>query len=234
VTSFENTLALCAWLGWGLATSPLPLVALAVMLLNKNPVRAGLAFTGSWFLFQLIAVLVISPLVMRLLSIKMTASQKHVVGWAGVILGTALVVVAVLTWWRERGETNSNQAAKARALIDKAASADVRQAVYLGFFFTLLNVTNVAYWAGVGLFLHRSGLPQDERFEIIFLTALVASSTFIVVTLLVFAFPRQIRPWLDHARNFVLKHSGSILPGLFLVAGLTLLAVGTRDLGLWR
>lgn len=220
-------------MGWGLATSPLPLAALGVMLLNNNPGRAAVSFTGTWFACQLFAIALCVPLIHLLLGIQFTASEKSVVGYAGVILGTLITVGAVIAWLRGRRTDATSGQDKTAAFLQRAETATPREAAQLGFIFGLLNPSNIAYWLAAALFIHRGKLDGADEAIAVLVTALVASSTFIVVSLLTLIFRRQLTPWLNRGKQFVLKHSGSVVPGILLMAGLTLLAVGTRDLGLW-
>lgn len=233
MTSFAATLALCAWMGWGLATSPLPLAALGVMLLNNNPARAALSFTATWFTCQLVAIAVCVPMVGLLLGIEFTTHEKSVVGYVGVILGSLMTIGAVIAWIRSRHSDSTSGADKSAAFLNRAATATPRQAAQLGFIFGLLNITNVAYWLATALFIHRGELDLAGEATAVLVTALVASSTFIMVSLLALIFRRQLTPWLNKGKQFVLKHSGSIVPGILLTAGLALIAIGTKDLGLW-
>ncbi len=233
MSSFGATLGLCAYLGWGLATSPLPVVALGAMLLNKKPGRAAAVFTAGWFIFNLLALAIIAPIIDSAISAIDPAAHKHTIGIIGCALGTVLIVAAIVTWQRSRHSDHSNNANKTKAMIERAANADVRSAAWLAFIFSILNVTNYGYWAGIGLFLHRSGLPTDQRIEIALISAAVATSTFLAVTLLVLAFPERIKPWLAKGRHYVETHSGSMIPGILLTAGIVLALVGTKDLGLW-
>lgn len=233
MTSFGTTLLLCAWMGWGLATSPLPLAALGVMLLNNHPARSALSFTATWFTCQFVAIAVSVPLVHLLLGIQFSANERSVVGYVGVILGSLMAIAAVILWSRSRHNQSTSGADKSAAFLNRASTATPRQAAQLGFIFGLLNVTNIAYWLAAALFIHRGQLDLFEQATAVLVTALVASSTFIVISLLALIFRRQLTPWLNRGRSFVLKHSGSIVPGILLAAGLTLVAIGTKDLGVW-
>ena len=90
----------------------------------------------------------------------------------------------------------------------------------------LLNITNVPHWAGVGLLIERSRLSVADKVSIIFVTSVVASVTFIFVTILVLASRGRLDRLLGRAATSC-SHSGSVVPGF--LAGVRRGRVGRRQ-----
>ncbi len=232
MSSFSATLGLCVYLAWGLATSPLPLAGLAVILLSGRAGRAATAFTATWFGCQLVAISVFSFLAHYLVNLRETSHEKEILGICLLVLGSAMMLSGAIVWWRQRNHPNPKNGQQTRAFLARAERAGPAEAWKLAIVTALLNITNVPYWAGIGLLIERSRLSVADKVSIIFVTSVVASVTFIFVTILVLASRGRLDRLLGRGRDFVLKHSGSVVPGFLAGCGVGAALVGASDLGL--
>lgn len=231
MNSYGTTLALCVYLAWGLATSPLPLAGLAVILLSRQAGRAASVFTATWFVCQLVAISLFSFLAHYLLNFKETSHEKEVIGATLFGLGASMMLVGAIVWWRQRKHPDASSGKQARDFLERASRAGPREAWKLAIITALLNVTNLPYWAGIGLLIERSHLSVPDRATIIFVTSVVASITFVTVTVVVLAGRGRFDPLLGRGRDFVLRHSGSVVPGFLAGCGIGTALVGASDLG---
>lgn len=232
MTSFYATLALCAWMGWGLTGSPLPLAVLAVLLLGDNPGKKAMSFTLAWFLSMVAGLAVCIPLVHWLMGFQLPklSSHKEQVGWAAITLGSLMILGALVLMLRARSKPEQ-ESSYAKRMLDRATGASVRDVFVLGLIFGVLNVTNIPYWLGTAIFLERSDDTDPQKVFTALMVAVIASASFLLVTAVAFLFRDWVTPRLTKARGWVVTHSGSIAPGLLALSGVLALYVGLTDIG---
>lgn len=229
--SFWATAAVVAYLGWGIATSPLPIAGLAVMLLSDHARKAAWAFTGTWLACQLAAVGVMTAIGSLFTGIDLTARVKHDIGWAMLVVGALMVVGAGVVFLRQRRHPSANAGSHTRDFLDRAAQAGPKSAASMAIGTALVNPTNLPYWAGMALVIQRARMGSGEDVALVLLGALAASITFIAISLLVSALGHRLDRPLDWTRRELVGHSASIVPGFLVTSGLVLILLAASDLG---
>lgn len=231
MTSFGATLAICAYLGWGIATSPLPIAGLLVMLLSKQARATAWAFTITWLACQLMAITAFTMLARALASIRITTSEKDDIAGLMLAVGAAMVVAGAVMVVKQRRHPDPNSGGRTRDFLDSAAEAGPRQAAGIAVTTAVLNITNVPYWIAIGLMIHRSRLPIDDRALLVVLSAIAASLTFILATLAVVLLGERAERALAWGRKTLVKHAGSVVPSFLLMSGACVGLLAAYDLG---
>lgn len=231
MTSFGATLAICLYLGWGIATSPLPIAGLLVMLLSKRAKATAWAFTVTWLACQLVAISVFTVVARALASIRVTSSEKDTLAGLMLAVAAAMVIAGLVLVIKQRRHPDPNSGEHTREFLAKAADAGPRQAAGIAVTTAVLNVTNVPYWVGIGLMIHRSRLPLDDRVVLVVLSSIAASLTFILATLAVVVLGGRAERALNWGRDTLVKHSGSVVPSFLLISGACFGLLAAYDLG---
>ncbi len=230
-TSYGAALALCIYLGWGIATSPIPIAALFVMLLSKDSRRTSVAYTATWFVLQFLAIAACTWAARTFIHAAPTESHQHRIGAAMVAVGVACFALAgALALWN-RAHPNPARGDKTRVFLKRAADAGPKDAAILAVLSGLLNVTNVPYWVGMGLIIQRAHLAWGERMSIVIAASVAASITFIVITaaaVLATARVNKIAAW---GRDKLTEHASASGPIFALTCGFVFTFLGASDLG---
>lgn len=226
-----GTVALVLYLGWGIATSPLPLAGLAVMLLSDRARRTATVFTGVWFACQLVAIGVFTAAAHLLVRLDLSSRTKHDVAVAMLVVAAVMIVAGVALMVRERRHPKPSTGASTREFLQRAGNAGAREAAGMAFATAVLNITNVPYWAAIGLVIERSHAGIGERSALVLMAAVAASSTFLLATVMLFALGSRLTPALRWCRDTLVKHSGSVVPGLLIMSGTVIGLLAASDLG---
>lgn len=225
------TAALVLYLGWGIATSPLPLAGLAVMLLSDRARRTATVFTAVWLVCQLAAIALFTAGAGALAQLDLSTRLKRDIAMGLLAVAVVMIIVAVVMVLHHRRHPDPSAGSTTRAFLGKAEHAGAREAAGMAFATAALNVTNVPYWAGIGLVIQRARVPGQEAAALVLLGAVSASLTFLLATVLMFAFGERIAPALRWLRDELVGHSGSVVPGFLLVSGAVLGLLAASDLG---
>jgi hypothetical protein len=231
VHSFWATAAVVAYLGWGIATSPLPIAGLAVMLLSDRARTTAWAFTATWLACQVVAVTAFALLGGLLAGIDLTSRVKHDIGLAMLVTGALMVLGGCWVLIRQRRHPSPRAGQHTRAFLDRAAAAGPRSAASMAIGTALVNPTNLPYWAGMALVIQRARVGAPEEAALVALGAVFASLTFIVISSLVVVLGHRLDRPLDWARRELVRHSSSVVPGFLITSGAILGLLAASDLG---
>lgn len=231
MSTYGETLAISSYLAWGIATSPLPLAGLAVMLLSERARRTAAVFTLTWWVTQVVALTAFAIGAHLLLGLKLSADERRDIALSLLVLGAIMLVAGAVMGWREWRHPSGDSGHQTRAFLAKAQVAGGKQAAGMAVATGLLNVTNVPYWAGIGIIVERSHLPTPDKISILAVASVVATITFIVISLVVAIGGRRVRHLLERGRDFLERHAGGVVPGFLAVSGIVLCAIAAGDLG---
>lgn len=231
MSSYATALGLTSYLAWGIATSPLPLAGLAVILLARNPGKAAGVFTAAWFCCQLVALSVFAFASHQLVRIQVGAEEKQTIAYLLLGTGAVMLLAGLAIGYRDRRHPNPRNGQRTRDFLRRAEHAGPADAVKLAVLTALLNITNVPYWVAIGLIIERSKVDGLDRISLIVSASLVASVTFIVITAVVLMTGDRSKALLAKGRDFVLRHSSSVVPGFLIGSSIGLFLVAADDLG---
>lgn len=218
---------LIAYLAWGMATSPLPIVALALVMLGKRPLQTSVSYTSAWAANMAVGISVGCLAAHGVARVGISAGEKRVVGHVLVALGVVLIAYGLFMLWRTRGRPSDSESVV--RFLERAQNAGPREVAVLASVAGLLNLTNYPYFIGIGLLVERD--QSAPALVLITFATFVASSTFLITIAIMMAFGDRITPRLERGRAALLKHSGAVLPGVLLTAGAMVLLLGLSDSG---
>lgn len=211
-------------LGAAVAVSPVPLLALVVVLLTAPSRGAGVGFFLGWTLGVTGAALLASTLSLRLPAPDNGASGSAAV--AQIAVGVVLLLAAAGLGWSARSETGAAKlSGVARAVAAIGALTFVR-AVPVGLSFSLNpKALAVAGAAGVQLASAPAQLAETLAAAAVYVVVAV-SPVGILVIIDLYAGPR-FAARLETARSWLLQHSRLLTATVIAALGLLLLARGT-------
>jgi len=211
----------------GVAISPVPLIAVILMLFTPRAKSNGVAFLVGWVLgLGVLATAVYLVVDATNASSDTTASDST--STVKVVLGVLLIVAALRRWRKRPAPGVEPEMPKWMASVDHFTPV---RAAGLGVLLGAVNPKNLALTLGAA-----AGLAQlpgetgaDALAGIVAFVVLASSTTAACVGYRVFGGERS-RVRLDLAKAWLTAHNDAVMMVLFLVFGVLLLAQGTGRL----
>jgi hypothetical protein len=208
------------------AISPIPIIAVILMLFSARARVNGPAFLLGW----VVALAAVSTVVYILAhdgDVATSSTAADSVSWGKIVLGVVLLSMARRSW-RKRPAPGEEAAMPAwMAHVDTLSPL---KAAGLGVVLAAVNPKNLILTVGSAAGLAQLGLSTSD--------AIVATAVFVVVASLTIGGPvlyalfggERARASLDSAKTWLGAHNAAVLAVLFLVFGVDLIAKGLPPL----
>jgi hypothetical protein len=212
----------------GVAISPVPIIAVILMLFSQRARVNGTAFLVGWVV-ALAAVSTIVYVVSHDGNVAQTSSTaSESVSWGTIALGVGMLALARRNWRKRPAPGTEPVMPKWLASVE---SVSPMKALGLGVALAAVNPKNLILTAGAAAGLAQvSGLTTTD--------AVVAIAVFVVIASLTIAGPviyslvggAKARASLDSAKTWLTAHNAAVMAVLFLVFGVDLIAKGLPPL----
>ena len=206
------------------AVSSVPIMATIVILLSPRRNRSAIPFLIGWVVGMAAVVVVAAVGASALPGMSFRASQTTI-GIGQVIVGVALLVVAVLTWRRAARAPAENGNAWLDRVDRMGPVAALGLAVALN-----LRPKGLLLGAAAGLSLAGSSLKTDEAVIVVAIYLGIACSTVIVPIIVTLVAPDRMRPRLVVARDWLSRNSAHITVVVLVMVGFVILGAGLSRL----
>ena len=208
------------------AISPIPIIAVILMLFSARARVNGPAFLCGW----VVALAAVSTLVYVLAhdgNVATSSTASDSVSWGKIVLGAVLLLLARRNW-RNRPAPGAEPTMPGwMARVDSFSPVS---AAGLGVILAAVNPKNLILTVGSATGLAQLGLSTTD--------AIVATAVFVVVGSVSIAGPvvysllggTRARASLDSAKAWLAAHNAAVMAALFLVFGVDLIAKGLPPL----
>ena len=211
----------------GVAISPVPIIAVILMLFSQRARVNGPAFLAGWVI-ALAALSTIVYVVSHDGNVATSSTASDSVSWGKIVLGVALLALARRNW-RKR-PAPGEEAAMPKWLASVESVSPVK-AFGLAVVLAAVNPKNLILTLGAA-----AGLAQVQGLSTT--DAIVAIAVFVVIASLTIAGPvlyaliggEKARAALDSAKAWLDTHNAAVMAVLFLVFGVDLIAKGLPPL----
>lgn len=208
----------------GIAASPIPIVAVIMMLFSPRPRVNSAVFTSTWVL-GIAAIVSVTTAVPGLGADAESRSTGR--GVLRIAIGVVFLLLAVRNWRRRpaAGEEPSTP-----PWLRPDAATGLRAAVALGVVLSVLNPKDLALAASGGAAIGAEDLAPAAAAGAVVVFTLVAVST-VVLPVVVYAIAgdRAASP-LDRSRSWLLRHNAAVLAVIWLLLGVVFLVEGAAAL----
>jgi threonine/homoserine/homoserine lactone efflux protein len=206
----------------GIAISPVPIIAVILMLFSDRARSNGPAFLVGWVVgVTLVTIIVL--LVADAGDVATDSDASNGVSWGKFILGLVLILLG-LRQWRARpqlGEPTTTP--KWMAAIDAFTPL---KALGMGVLLSAINPKNLILAAGAGATIAQAGLSSGDDTVLVILFVIVASVS-IAGPVLVYLFGGdKAQHVLDHWKAWLGLHNAAVMTVLLVVMGAVLLGKG--------
>jgi threonine/homoserine/homoserine lactone efflux protein len=214
-------------LGVGVALSPVPIIAV-VLMLGTPPARAnGPAFVLGW-----VAGLGVVGTVVLLASSGADASDEgdpaHWVGVLKIVLGLLLMGVAGRTW---RGRPRAGEDTPMPKWMQAIDQFRAPKALGMGALLSGVNPKNLLLCVGAAAAIAQTGIDAGEQAVALAVFILIGTLGPGIPVAIYFAMGERAKRLLDELKGWMGSHNAAIMAVLCLVIGAKLLGDGITQLG---
>jgi hypothetical protein len=206
----------------GVAISPVPIIAVILMLFSSRAPVNGPAFLLGW-LAGLSALSAAVYAVAEAVGVSRGSSGSDGVGWLDVALGVLLLLVAVRSWRKRPAPGAEPDLPKWMTDVEAIAPG---KALGLGVLLSAVNPKNLALGIGAATGVAHLALPTGDA--IVALAAFVIVGSFTVGGAVAFDLlgGARARESLEELRTWLEANNAAVMTVLFLVFGAVLVAKG--------
>jgi threonine/homoserine/homoserine lactone efflux protein len=210
-------------LGVGVAVSPLPIIAVVLMLATPRARTNGLAFLLGW----LVGLAGLGTIVLLVAGGADASGDGEPATWVSVlklVLGALLVLFAVRQW-RERDAEHTTP--KWMQAIDAFTPA---KALGMAVLLSAVNPKNLLLTVAAAAAIAQTGIPVGEQAIALAVFVIVGTLGVGAPVVIYFAMGSRSRSLLDRLKAWMAANNTAIMAVLFLVMGAKLLGDGISGL----
>jgi Sap, sulfolipid-1-addressing protein len=209
----------------GVAISPVPIIAVILVLFSARARVNGPVFLAGW-----VAGVAVISVVAYLLSDASDASTddtaSDTVSWIKLVLGVLLVLLAVRNW-RQQSAGGEHAPPKWMASIDTLTPAKTGG---LALLLSGINPKNLALSLAAGSGLTQIGATRGEAAVGLIVFIVIASASIAVPVVFYLVGGDRAARVLDGWKSWLSTHNAAVMAVLFLVFGFVLFSEGLRGL----
>jgi hypothetical protein len=206
----------------GVALSPIPIIAVVLMLMSPRARLNGPAFVLGW----LAGLAVLGAIMLSIAGPADASDQGKPATWASVlklVLGLLLVLVAVLQW---RGRPKPGQEAEAPKWMGSIERFNPGKAAGAGAVLSGLNPKNTLLAVGAATGIAQTGIGGADQAIAYAVFAIVATLGVAAPVVVYFVLGDRSHQMLGGLRDWMGQHNAAIMAVLCLVIGVKLIGDG--------
>jgi threonine/homoserine/homoserine lactone efflux protein len=208
----------------GIAISPIPIIAVILMLLSPRAKGTSVGFMIGW-LAGIVVAIVVFTLLSSLIP-QNTGAGSPIRGVIKIILGLLLLWVALRQW---RGRPANGEEAVMPKWMSAIDSMTAGKAVGLGFLLSAVNPKNLLLATSAGLIVGGASLSLGEASVVIIIFVLLAGCTVIIPVIGYLMAAARLAEPLDRLREWLVDNNAVIMAVLLLVIGASVIGKGIAE-----
>ena len=210
----------------GVAISPVPIIAVILMLFSQRARVNGPVFLLGW-VFGLAVVSVVVYVISHDGSVATSSTASDSVSWGKIVLGVGLLLLARRNSRKRPGQ---DDAPELPTWLSRVESVSPPKAFGLAVLLAAANPKNLILTAGAAAGLAQLGLSTSDAVVAIIVFVAIASLTILLPVLYALFGGEHAKAALDSAREWLTAHNAAVLTVLFLVFGVDMIAKGLPPL----
>ncbi|MFI0484140.1 GAP family protein [Actinomadura sp. 9N215] len=211
----------------GVAISPIPIIAVILMLLAPRARTTGPGFLAGWAAGIVIATTVL-VLIANAIGMNGSAGEpKTPVSWIELLLGVLLLTLAARQWTSRQGDhADAGTPAWMRA-VDELTPA---RAASFGLLLSAVNPKNLIMCVAAGIAISQGDMSVGGEVVAVAVFTVIAACTVAVPVAVYAADAERVRGPLDALKAWLERNSTTVMFMLLLVIGVVLLGKGIGGL----
>lgn len=211
----------------GIALSPVPIIAVILVLSGGSARRAGPAFATGW----VIAITVVATVAYALADAANTATDQGAaegVAWLRAAAGVGFLLLAARAW---RGRPAPGAEPEQPAWMRSLDALTMPRAFGVGIMLAAANPKNLVLALGAGSALAGAGVARGDAVVALIAFVVVASVTVVGAVAWSLAAPHRSRASLERAKDWFTVHSGAVMTVVLVILGVNLIAESLPAIG---
>lgn len=204
--------------GIGVAISPVPIIALILMLFSKSATGNSLSFLVGW----LLGLTGVSIIILAI-GLEGSDGDSDSGGIVKIVIGALFLLLAVKQWQSRPGEGEEPQLPKWMASVDQFTPP---KAFGLAVLLSAVNPKNLGLTIAAAASISAAGLDTGQEAIIAAIYVVLASITIIVPVVGYLAAKQKMTPVLDSMKTWLTANNATVMAILFLVLGAKVLGDG--------
>jgi threonine/homoserine/homoserine lactone efflux protein len=213
-------------LALGVAISPIPIIAVILMLLAPRAASTSTGFLVGW-LAGIVVAIVVFLLLAGLMSEDAQDEPTAAASWVKVILGALFLLLAVGQWRRRPKPGEHPELPGWMKAIDTFTPV---RAAGLGFLLAAINPKNLAMAIAAGVAIGAGGLSGGQESVAVIVYVVIAASTVAVPVIAYAAATDRMRSPLDELKSWLEANNATVMAVLLLVIGFIVFGRGLGGL----
>jgi threonine/homoserine/homoserine lactone efflux protein len=208
----------------GIAISPIPIIAVILMLLSPRAKGTSLGFMIGWIAGIVVAIVVFTLLASIIP--QHTGGGSPVAGVIKIILGLLLLFLAIRQW---RGRLTKGEEPAMPKWMSAIDSRTAGKGLGLGFLLSAVNPKNLLMAASAGVIVGGAGLAFGQTVIVIIIFVLLAGCTVIIPVVGYLIASARLAGPLDRLREWLVENNAVIMAVVLLVIGVAVIGKGIAE-----
>jgi threonine/homoserine/homoserine lactone efflux protein len=213
-------------LGVGVALSPVPIIAVVLMLGAPRAASNGPAFVLGWVL----ALALVGTIILFASSGADASDQGEPADWVGVlklVLGALLLLVALRTW---RGPAARRRGCRAAEMMQSVDAFRAPKSLAMGALLSGVNPKNLLLTAGAAAAIAQTGIDSGEHAVALVVFIAIGTLGPGIPVAIYFALGNRAKRLLDDLKGWMAGNNAAIMAVLCLIIGARLIGDGISGL----
>jgi hypothetical protein len=210
----------------GVAISPIPIIAVILMLFSRRARVNGPIFLLAWVL-ALVAVSTVAYIVSHDGNVATSSTASDSVSWGKIALGAGFLLLARREWRKRPAPGAEPVMPKWMGTVDSLTPI---KAFGLGVILVAANPKNLVLTLGAAAGLAQLNLSTSDAVVSLAVFVVIASLTIVGPVLYAAFGGEKARTALDSAKSWLGVHNAAVMAVLFLVFGIDLVSKGLPPL----
>lgn len=210
----------------GVAISPIPIIAVILMLLAPRAQGASFGFLVGWVTGIAVAVVVVLLLAGGVTDDSTGDEPSVVASWIRLVLGVLLVLLAVMQW---RGRPKQGEKPSLPGWLQAIDKVTPGKAIGLGFLLSAVNPKNLAMAIAAGVAVGSAGLSGGQEAVAVVVFVLIAASTVAIPVVAYVLAPDGMQRPLDALKSWLEVNNTTVMAVLLLVIGSVVFGKGLGE-----
>jgi threonine/homoserine/homoserine lactone efflux protein len=206
----------------GIAISPIPIIAVILMLLSRKATATSTGFLLGWVVGIVLVTVVVLVLVGQAGNTA-GGEPSTLSSVLKLVLGAALILLAVRQW---QGRPKAGETGAMPKWMDAIESFSFVRALLLGFGLSAINPKNLLLCLAAGTTIGAAHLPTGQIVVAMVVFTLLACSTVAVPVVGYLAARDRMAAPLDRLRAWLTQNNAAVMAVLLVVIGTVLLGKG--------
>jgi threonine/homoserine/homoserine lactone efflux protein len=205
----------------GVAVSPLPIIAVVLVLMGERSRAAGVAF----LLGRLVGLSIVVGLIAVLIALIPEQEEELVSAGIRLLIGLALIGLAFKKW-RSKPEGFARQLPGWMSALEQMPPPRI---FVVSIVLSLINVKELLLIVGVGVTIGDADLPLHEEVIAVAVFVALASTLVAVPVIATLVAPKRMAVVLVSVRAWLVQHQTAVMSVVLLVIGALLAGAAIQD-----